>query len=319
VSLLEIADLKVYYFGREGIVRAVDGVSLELKPGSSLGVLGESGCGKSTLGLSILGLVPDPGKIVDGKILFEGNDIVGMSGEELRSIRGSRMSMVFQQPMTSLNPVLTVQDQIAEALIAHKDMPKAEALQHAVELMKTVGIPDAGDKARQYPHQLSGGMQQRVVIAMALACNPSIVIADEPTSALDVTVQAQILGLMKTMRKEYNLSLFLISHNLGVLVELSDEIAVMYAGQIVEIGPTHLMLKQPAHPYTSALMRSTITLSSVRGRLSPVEGMPPNLACLPEGCRFYPRCSDARPLCSQNNPALEIFGERHWVRCFHAH
>lgn len=316
--LLEVRDLRTQFFTQDGVVKAVDGVSFHLMPGETLGVVGESGCGKSITALSIMRLIPTPpGKIVSGQILFEGEDILKMSDAEVRSIRGRKIAMIFQDPMTSLNPVLTINRQISEMLELHLGMTRSQARQRSIELLKMVGIPNAEQRVDQYPHQFSGGMRQRVMIAMALSCNPSLLIADEPTTALDVTIQAQILDLMRNLQREHNTALILITHDLGVVAGMTDRINVMYAGHIVESAPTEELFANPKHPYTVGLLNSIPRLDAPRKeKLNPIPGLPPDLIDLPDMCPFMPRCSYAREKCSQKNPPLMDVKPDHRSACW---
>ncbi|MCX2727103.1 ABC transporter ATP-binding protein [Thermomicrobium sp. 4228-Ro] len=317
--LLEVRDLRTQFFTQDGVVKAVDGVSFHLMPGETLGLVGESGCGKSITALSIMRLIPSPpGKIVSGEILFEGEDILKMSDDEVRSIRGRKIAMIFQDPMTSLNPVLTINRQISEALELHLGMSKQQARQRAIELLKMVGIPNAEQRIDQYPHQFSGGMRQRVMIAMALSCNPSLLIADEPTTALDVTIQAQILDLIRNLQREHNTALILITHDLGVVAGMTDRINVMYAGHIVESAPTEELFENPKHPYTVGLLNSIPRLDAPRKeRLNPIRGLPPDLIDLPDMCPFVPRCDFAREKCSEKNPPLFDVNPVHRSACWY--
>jgi oligopeptide transport system ATP-binding protein len=317
--LLEVRDLRTQFFTQDGVVKAVDGVSFHLMPGETLGLVGESGCGKSITALSIMRLIPSPpGKIVSGEIIFEGEDILRMNDDEMRSIRGRKIAMIFQEPMTSLNPVLTINRQISEALELHLGMSKQQARQRAIELLKMVGIPNAEQRVDQYPHQFSGGMRQRVMIAMALSCNPSLLIADEPTTALDVTIQAQILDLIRTLQHEHNTALILITHDLGVVAGMSDRINVMYAGHIVETAPTEELFENPKHPYTVGLLNSIPRLDAPRKeRLNPIRGFPPDLIDLPDMCPFVPRCDFAREKCSEKNPPLFDVNPVHRSACWY--
>jgi len=317
--LLEVRDLRTQFFTQDGVVKAVDGVSFHLMPGETLGLVGESGCGKSITALSIMRLIPSPpGKIVSGEIIFEGEDILRMNDDEMRSIRGRKIAMIFQDPMTSLNPVLTINRQISEALELHLGMSKQQARQRAIELLKMVGIPNAEQRVDQYPHQFSGGMRQRVMIAMALSCNPSLLIADEPTTALDVTIQAQILDLIRTLQHEHNTALILITHDLGVVAGMTDRINVMYAGHIVETAPTEELFENPGHPYTVGLLNSIPRLDAPRKeRLNPIRGLPPDLIDLPDMCPFVPRCDLAREKCSEKNPPLFDVNPVHRSACWY--
>jgi len=312
-SLLEIRDLTTAFPAEKGLFKAVDGVSLSISRGEVLCLVGESGCGKSMTALSVLQLVPPPGRIVGGKILFDGRDLLELDRGEMRRIRGERISMVFQEPMSALNPVFTIGDQVAEVLRIHRDISSADANRVAVELLGKVGIPDPELRAREYPHQMSGGMQQRALIAMAMACEPDLLIADEPTTALDVTVQAQILRLMERLISEGERSLLLITHDLGVVAEVADRVCVMYAGVIVEESPVRDLFADPGHPYTLGLLDS---LPSPGDRTyHPIPGSVPNLADLPPGCRFQPRCPRAREVCQKKEPELKVSGNRA-VRCY---
>ncbi len=317
-NVLEIKDLKTYFYTPDGIVKAVDGINLSIKKGSLLGIVGESGCGKSMTAMSILNLVPQPpGRIVSGEILYEGRDILKLKESEMRSIRGAKISMIFQEPMTALNPVFTVGEQIAEALRVHKGMNRREAMDKAAELLSLVNIPSARDRVRDYPHQLSGGMRQRVMIAMAISCSPSIVIADEPTTALDVTVQAQVLDLLKQLMKKMGMSMMLITHDLGVIAEVANDVAVMYAGRIVEYASTEGLFAAPTHPYTEGLLNSIPRFDEKkRERLKAIPGVVPRLLDLPEGCKFYGRCGIAIDRCKNEEPLLKETAKGHLVRCW---
>jgi oligopeptide/dipeptide ABC transporter ATP-binding protein len=320
-NVLEVRDLKTYFFTDEGVVKAVDGVSFAVESGKTLGLVGESGCGKSVTAMSISRLVSPPGRVVGGEVLLNGRNLVPLSDAEMRRVRGSQVAMIFQEPMTALNPVLEVGFQIAEAVLAHEKISKREAWLRAVDAMRAVSIPDAEKRAKDYPHQLSGGMRQRIMIAMALVCNPMLVIADEPTTALDVTIQAQILELLDSLRQKYNLSLILISHDLGVIAEVAETVAVMYAGKIVEIGPAMDVFHNPRHPYTQGLLQSIPRLGSSlqkKDRLDVIEGMVPNLLHLPDGCSFAARCHKKTVECTRSEIILEAISEQHEVRCIHA-
>jgi len=318
-NLLEVRDLKTYFFTRRGVIKAVDGVSFPLERGRTLGLVGESGCGKSVTGLSVMRLVSPPGRIVGGEIRFDGTDLLTLNNEAMRKHRGKKIAMIFQDPMTSLNPVYTVGYQIAEAILVHQDVSKREAWNRATELMRAVAIPDAEQRVKSYPHQLSGGMRQRVMIAMAISCNPELLIADEPTTALDVTIQAQILDLLARLRQELNLSMLLITHNLGVVAETTDDIAVMYAGKIVEIASTREIFKNPQHPYTMGLLRCAPRISSVDGekrrRLETIEGVVPSPLNLPPGCPFSSRCPEVQPACREGEILFTDVSPGHLVRC----
>ena len=305
-NLLEVKDLATHFFTQDGVVKAVDGISYTLAEGEVLGVVGESGCGKSVHALSIMRLVANPpGRIVAGEILFEGENLLNMDDSEMRHIRGNRIAMVFQEPMTSLNPVLTIGRQLTETLELHQKMARREARTRAAELLQTVGIPDSESRLSDYPHQFSGGMRQRVMIAMALSCNPRLIIADEPTTALDVTIQAQILELMRDLAVEFGTAMVIITHNLGVVARYAHRVVVMYAGKIVETGTAHDIYRNPRHPYTIALLNSVPRLDATeRVRLDAIEGLPPDLVDLPQGCSFAPRCKYAYERCTQETPVL---------------
>jgi oligopeptide transport system ATP-binding protein len=316
--LLDVTNLKTQFFTQDGVVKAVDGVSFHVMPGETLGIVGESGCGKSITALSLMRLIPTPpGKIVDGSIVFQGDNILEMSDEEVRSVRGNRIAMIFQDPMTSLNPVLTVNRQISEAIMLHLGMSKAEARERSVELLKMVGIPNAEERVGQYPHQFSGGMRQRVMIAMALSCNPDLIIADEPTTALDVTIQAQILELLAKIQADRGTGLIMITHDLGVVAGMTDRVNVMYAGHIVETASTDELFANPRHPYTLGLLNSIPRLDNQeKGRLKPIRGLPPDLIDLPNMCPFAPRCDFAEEQCFQQNPLLREVVPGHEIACW---
>ncbi len=317
-ALLSVKDLQTHFFTEEGVVRAVDGVSYEIEEGETLGLVGESGCGKSVSALSILRLIPNPpGKIVGGQILFEGQDLLKMDEDEIRHIRGNRIAMVFQEPMTSLNPVLTIGRQLTEALELHLKMDRSAANRRAVELLEMVGIPEAASRLNDYPHQFSGGMRQRVMIAMALSCNPKLLLADEPTTALDVTIQAQILEIMARLSKELGTAVIIITHNLGVVARYADRVNVMYAGRVVETATAKELYANPRHPYTLGLLRSVPRLDETRKeKLEPIEGLPPDLAHMPPGCAFYARCRFHVDRCLNERPDLMLVGERHMAACW---
>jgi len=304
----------------EGVVKAVDGVSYELNEGETLGLVGESGCGKSVSALSVMRLIPDPpGKIIDGEILLDGEDILKIDMEGMREVRGAKIAMVFQEPMTSLNPVLTVERQITETLQLHMGMSKLESQRESVNLLTRVGIPDPEIRIKQYPHQFSGGMRQRVMIAMALSCNPRLIIADEPTTALDVTIQAQILDLMKSLTTELGVALIVITHNLGVVARYADRVNIMYAGKVIERGEAHEIYSNPRHPYTVGLLRSVPRLDLPRrAKLDPIEGQPPDLINLPPGCAFRERCRWAIDKCATDTPELVETSDGHLSACFRA-
>ncbi len=316
--LLEVKNLKTQFFTQDGVVKAVDDVSFYVMPGETLGVVGESGSGKSMTGLSLMRLIPNPpGKIVNGEILFNGNDVRKMSEEQVRSIRGNDIAMIFQDPMTSLNPVLTINRQISESLQLHMGMNKSQARSRAVELLELVGIPNATERVDQYPHQFSGGMRQRVMIAMALSCDPKLLIADEPTTALDVTIQAQILDLMRNLQNETGAGVILITHSMGVVAGMADRVQVMYAGHIIETADTGEIFANPRHPYTVGLMQSIPRLdASRREKLRPIRGMPPDLIDLPDMCPFTPRCNYASEKCEQKNPPLMEVTPGHYSACW---
>lgn len=314
--LLEVEDLRTYFFLTQGVLKAVDGFNLLVHRGEAVGVVGESGCGKSVAALSIMGLLPVGAKIVSGKIIFEGEDLTKKSKEELRRLRGSKIAMVFQDPMTSLNPVFTVGEQLAEVLRIHKGIGEKEALSKAVELLEMVKVPDPSESVKRYPHQFSGGMRQRVMIAMALACRPTLLIADEPTTALDVTVQAQILDLFKKLISEFNTSTILISHDLGVVAELCDTVAIQYAGRIVERAPLRRLLDRPLHPYTQGLLDSLPKLTKEEERLKPIIGSIPNPLEYPSGCKFHPRCNYVFEKCAAEEPQELKVEAEHFVRCW---
>jgi len=320
-QLLEIQKLKTHFYTFEGIAKAVDDVSFSLDRGEVLGIVGESGCGKSVTAQSIMRLIPvPPGKIVSGKILFDGADIVPLSMEQMRSIRGNRISMIFQEPMTSLNPVYTIGNQISEMFLLHEKRSKRESWQRSIEMLKKVQIPAPEKRVHEYPHQLSGGMRQRAMIAMALACNPEILIADEPTTALDVTIQAQILELMMQLQEDYDTAIMMITHDLGVIAEIAQRIIVMYAGKVVEEGSTIDIFEKPAHPYTRGLLKSIPMLGQRalhgRQRLKEISGIVPSLYDLTPGCSFYPRCPEAMGICRENPPVMIDVGGDHSVRCW---
>ena len=319
--LLQIEELKTYFYTFEGVAKAVDDVSFSLAKGEVLGIVGESGCGKSVTAQSIMRLIPEPpGKIVHGKILFDETDVVPLSMEQMRSIRGNRISMIFQEPMTSLNPVYTIGNQISEMFILHEKHSKRDSWTRSIEMLEKVQIPAAEKRVHEYPHQLSGGMRQRAMIAMALACNPEILIADEPTTALDVTIQAQILELMMQLKEDFDTAIMMITHDLGVIAEIAERILVMYAGKVVESGPTDVIFEDPKHPYTQGLLKSIPKLGERakhgRKQLQEITGIVPSLYDLPDGCRFYPRCPQAMGVCNQSVPELIEIGESHRVRCY---
>jgi len=316
--LLQVRGLKTYFYTETGVIKAVDALSYDLKEGETLGLVGESGCGKSVSALSLLRLIPSPpGKIIGGEVLFEGKDLLQISADEIRAIRGNRIAMIFQEPMTSLNPVLTIGLQISEALEIHRQFTKKEAREEGIKLLKMVGIPDADRRFEDYPHHFSGGMRQRVMIATALSCNPKLLIADEPTTAVDVTIQAQLLEIIKELTSRLGTAVILITHNLGVVARYVNRMAVMYAGRIVELGPATEVYGHPRHPYTIGLLASVPRLDQPRKeRLLPIEGQPPDLTDLPSGCSFYPRCSYREERCSRERPELGLLPSEHRAACW---
>jgi len=316
--ILQIKNLKVSFQSGRTLLPAVDGISFNLREGEILGIVGESGSGKSVTSLATMGLIPSPpGKIEDGQIIFEGIDLINLSEKEWRKVRGNQISMIFQEPMTSLNPLFTIGNQVMEAIKLHTNLSKREALVRGIELLRLVGIPRAEGILKEYPHQLSGGMRQRIMIAMAMACNPKVLIADEPTTALDVTIQAQILALMKDLNKKTNTSIILITHDLGVVAEICERVIVMYSGQIVEQGDVRTILKNPQHPYTKGLLKSVPELRGKRERLYSIPGTVPAPGTIQNGCRFAPRCSEAFGKCHEEEPQLlNLEKEEHEVRCF---
>lgn len=317
MPLLEVQDLSVVFHTDQGTVNAVDGVGFNVSEGATLGLVGESGCGKSVTALSILRLLAPTAEVRSGRIFLRGEDLLRKTENEMCDIRGNKISMVFQEPMTSLNPVYTAGTQVMEAISIHKAVSREEAYQTAVRMLTTVGIPDAGSRMSAYPHQLSGGLRQRVMIAMALACNPDLMIADEPTTALDVTIQAQILRLIQSVQRERRMSAIMITHDLGVVAEMADEVCVMYAGQIVERADVYSLFKRPMHPYTNGLLRSRpyVAATVTPDRLTTIPGTVPNMLRVPAGCRFSPRCGESRDLCRSSSPALVDAGDGHLVRC----
>ena len=325
MALLEVKGLKTHFFMREGVVRAVDGVSFTLEKGKTLGIVGESGCGKSVTALSIMGLIPrPPAKIVEGEILFDGRELTGLSDRQLEDVRGRQIAMIFQDPMTSLNPTIKIGTQITETLRRHLDVSRDAARKRAIELLDEVRIPKAAERIDDYPHRFSGGMRQRVMVAIALACNPQLLIADEPTTALDVTIQAQILDLLDELRREHEMAMIIITHDMGVVAETADDIAVMYAGQIVEQATALDLFDRPEHPYTEALLGALPQLEGdtqeIReGRLVSIPGRPPDLIDPPEACRFGPRCPYAHlgDSCTREAPPLREIRSGHWVRSAH--
>ena len=319
--LLDVLGLKTHFFTFDGVARAVDDVSFHLDRGEVLGIVGESGCGKSVTAQSVMRLIPEPpGRIVGGRILFDGVDIASLSMETMRGIRGNRIAMIFQEPMTSLNPVFTIGNQVSEMFIQHENLSRKAAWERSVAMLERVQIPAPERRVQAYPHQLSGGMRQRVMIAMALACNPEILIADEPTTALDVTVQAQILYLMLTLRQDYDTAIIMITHDLGVIAEIASRVVVMYAGKVVESASTEAVFEDPKHPYTRGLLKSIPKLGNRarhgRQRLSEIQGMVPGLLHMPGGCAFHPRCAHAMRVCRSTVPDLKETDDGHAVRCW---
>ncbi len=323
-QLIELRNLQTQFFTDEGLVRAVDGVSYTIEKGETLGVVGESGCGKSVTALSILRLIPDPpGKIVEGEILFEGVNLLDFSPAEMRRIRGNDISMIFQEPMTSLNPVFTIGNQIAEAVRLHQGLSKKDAINKAIEMLILVGIPVPERRVHEYPHQLSGGMRQRAMIAMALSCNPKVLIADEPTTALDVTIEAQILDLMRNLQHELGTAIIMITHDLGVIAEIARKVVVMYAGKVVEQAPVEGLFAEPNHPYTQGLLQSLPRVdedgTGAKHRLQEIPGIVPSLMNLPPGCKFASRCPKAMAICDDQEPALEQISADHYSSCWLNH
>lgn len=316
-NLVEYKNVKIYFYTEEGIVKAVNDVSFKIHEGQTVGIVGESGCGKSVTAMSLLRLIPDPpGKIVDGQILFDGKNILELSDKAMRAIRGNEIAIIFQEPMTSLNPVLTIGHQIAEIFRLHQKMNKAEARQKTVELLKLVSIPRAEDIVDSYPHELSGGMRQRAMIAMALACKPKLLIADEPTTALDVTVQAQILDLMRDLKEKFQTTIMLITHDLGVIAEMADYVIVMYCGKVVEEAPVKEIFSSPRHPYTVGLLHSKPIITKDSDRLYSIPGQVPAPDDFTEGCQFHPRCDKAFKKCKETEPPVFLMGENHRVACW---
>lgn len=320
--ILSVQNLQTTFFTKAGALRALDGVTYRINEGETLGIVGESGCGKSVTSFSILGLLSHPGRVTGGKILFRGQSLLDLGEDGMRRIRGNRIAMIFQEPMTALNPVLTIGDQITEQIRAHDAMTRSRAHDRAVELLNLVGIPSPGRRIHDYPHQLSGGMRQRAMIAMALSCQPDLLIADEPTTALDVTIQAQILDLLQKLQDEFKMAMQFITHDLGVISELSDRVVVMYAGTIVEEASAETIFQNPRHPYTVGLMESLPRMDKSQMRLPTIAGSVPSLTALPQGCRFQNRCSQASEICRTMSPSLADMGPAgggHRVACFHAH
>jgi oligopeptide transport system ATP-binding protein len=319
-NILSVNNLKTYFQTEDGVVKAVDGITFELKKGETLGIVGESGSGKSVSNLSIMRLIPEPpGKIVDGEIIFDGRDVLKLSIDEVRKIRGKRIAMIFQDPMTSLNPFLRISTQLTEVTELHLNHTPAQAKEHAIKMLEMVGIPDATRRVDAYPHEFSGGMRQRVMIAMALSCEPELLIADEPTTALDVTIQAQILELIKDLREKLGTSVILITHDLGVVAGMTDKIIVMYAGKVFEQAPTRELFATPANPYTKGLLKSVPDPVHESGQaLYQIPGLPPDVAHLPPGCPFAPRCDKAQEICSVEYPPFVQINESHWSLCHFA-
>ena len=316
MALLEIRDLHTSFPTPAGDARAVDGVSLSLEAGRTLGLVGESGCGKTMTALSVMRLLPPPAIIRGGAIEFDGRDVLRLSEREMRSLRGAAVAMVFQEPMTSLNPVLTIGDQIGEAIRLHRGVDRATARAEAIEMLRTVEVPEPARRVDEYPHQLSGGMRQRAMIAMALSCRPRVLIADEPTTALDVTIQAQILDLLSALQRRFGMAVLLVTHDLGVVAERADEVAIMYAGRVIERGAAAEVLRSPLHPYTNALLRSIPRVGTARQRrLLTIPGVVPDLLHLPGGCRFRDRCPLAIARCAETDPMLREHAPQHWAAC----
>ncbi|WP_026476354.1 ABC transporter ATP-binding protein [Alkaliphilus transvaalensis] len=312
--LLEIKNLSIHYITNDGTVKAVEDMNLEIGTGETLGLVGETGAGKTTTALGIMQLVPNPpGKIIGGEIFFEGENLIGKTPVEIRKIRGNKISMIFQDPMTSLNPVMTVGEQIAEVIKLHQSVNAKEAIERSMAMLEKVGIP--GERHKDYPHQFSGGMRQRVVIAIALACNPQLLIADEPTTALDVTIQAQVLDLMKNLKKEFKTSMIMITHDLGVVAEVCDKVAIMYAGNVIEYTDVKRLYTSPKHPYTIGLFGSIPDINDDEDRLKPIKGLMPDPTDLPSGCPFHPRCPKAMSICSERKPLNTEIEPGHFVKC----
>ena len=315
-NTLEIKGLKTHFFTKRGVVPAVDGVDLTIPKGQIIGVVGESGCGKSMTAMSVMQLLQHPGRIVEGEILLDGENLVGKTKKEMCKIRGNDISMIFQEPMTSLNPVYTIGRQVSEAVLLHQKVTPAEAKEMVIEIFRKVGIPEPEKRYNSYPHQLSGGLRQRVMIGMAMICQPKLMIADEPTTALDVTIEARILHLMRELKNSTGTSIMLITHNLGVVAEVCDYVYVMYAGKVMEAAPVHELFRNPSHPYTLGLLNSIPKVTYTRDRLYTIRGMVPNLQQLPSGCRFCPRCEKTMRACTQEMPELIDIGGGHLVRCY---
>ena len=316
--LLSVKNLSTHFFTRDGIIKAVDDISYDINKGEVIGLVGESGCGKSVSALSLMRLIPNPpGKIVNGKILFEGRDLLKLSKKDMCNIRGNQISMIFQEPMSSLNPVLTIGDQIKETMMLHKGINRKNAIKKTLKLLEDVHIPEGNTRINAYPHMFSGGMRQRAMIAMGISCNPKLIIADEPTTALDVTIQAQLLELMKQLSKDFSSALLLITHNLGLVARYADRVNVMYAGRIIEKATARDLYAAPRHPYTIGLMASVPRLDQdIKKKLVPIDGQPPDLLCLPPGCPFHPRCRYRIDRCSIENPELEVVSDNHEKACW---
>ena len=314
--LLKISGVTTSFFTRRGVLNAVDDITIEIPREKTIGIVGESGCGKSMTAMSVMGLVQSPGKVVSGTIEFEGRDLLRLSKKEMRNIIGNKITMIFQEPMTSLNPVITIGKQVKEAIVLHTKISNAEAKQRVIDIFKQVGIPDAEKRYYSFPHQLSGGLRQRVMIGMAMVCNPDLLIADEPTTALDVTIEAQILQLMKNLQTKSKMSIMMITHNLGVVAEICDYVYVMYAGRVMEYANVYDLFRNTCHPYTDGLIRSIPKVSSGQDRLYSIEGMVPNLLNLPKGCRFCTRCEKVSARCLEEEPELIEVEKGHYVRCF---
>jgi oligopeptide/dipeptide ABC transporter ATP-binding protein len=317
MTLLEVKDLKTHFFADSGAIPAVDGVSFSLEKGKTLGVVGESGCGKTVMSLSVMRLIAQPGRVVSGEIRLDGVDLLQLSNAEMCDLRGADLAMIFQEPMTSLNPVHRVGAQVSEAIRLHQGLTGEQARAKALEMFELVGIPDPARRMWNYPHQLSGGLRQRVMIAMALSCQPKLLIADEPTTALDVTVQAQILDLLRELQRKTQMAILLITHDLGVVAEMADQVSVMYTGKVVEYGHVFAIFDRPLHPYTQGLLRSIPSIADEEGkRLYAINGVVPNLQQMPQGCSFWPRCEHAKDVCRVRRPSLVEAEPGHWVSCF---
>ena len=316
-KLLEVSNLKTHFFTDDGVVKAVDGVSFSIKEGETFGLVGESGCGKSVTALSIIRLIPDPpGKIVDGTVHLEKENLLEKSEKEMQKVRGNKISMIFQEPMTSLDPVFTIGNGLIEVIQLHQGLNKEETRKKAIDMLKIVGIPEPEKRMKEYPHQLSGGMRQRAMIAMALSCNPQLLIADEPTTALDVTIQAQILRLMDQLKEDFSAAVLLITHDLGVIAETCENVAVMYAGKIIEHGSVEAIFENPLHPYTVGLNKAIPRLDVDTEKLQIIEGTVPNLIEIPSGCKFHPRCPYAMDVCKKEEPTLKKREKNHFSRCY---